>query len=57
LERSEGNLSAYIAPIGDEAGVKTGVRAHFNPVKIEVETSEAAYKTIHLTFRTLFLRR
>ena len=33
---------------GDEAGIKTGVRAHFNPIKIEVETSEIAYKTIQV---------
>lgn len=33
---------------GDEAGIKAGVRAHFNPIKIEVETSEVAYKTIQV---------
>jgi hypothetical protein len=33
---------------GDEAGLKSGVRAHFNPIKIEVETSEIAYKTIQV---------
>ena len=30
---------------GNEAGLKTGVRAHFNPIKIEIEPSEVPFKT------------
>jgi hypothetical protein len=33
---------------GNDVGIKTGVRVHFNPITIETETSEIAFKTTRL---------
>jgi hypothetical protein len=52
IDRPAGELVRQFECIGDtrgdEAGIRTGVRAHFNPIKIEIEPSDIAFKTIQV---------
>jgi hypothetical protein len=52
LELPAGELVRQFECVGDtqgsEAGIRTGVRAHFNPVTIEVETGGDRLKTIEV---------
>ena len=52
LELPAGELARQFECVGDtrgnEAGIRTGVRVHFNPITVEVETEPGPVKTIQV---------